>query len=420
MTTAAVQNRISPPAPGAERVISDAPIKTAQKAVDGGNADKKTDFRDLLSNSNAQAKADREAIKNGNLAAAKTEDEFFSRLEKQSKPVRTPKNALDKDDFLKLFVTQLQYQDPSQPKDSSEMAAQLAQFNGLEQMMNINKGIEKLSKTQGLSRSLELVGYIGKEVTIPKGKLKLDAQGVNDSASFSTKTPITEASLVVRDPSGVIVAENNIGNFNPGEHKVNWDGKKTDGTKAANGVYNFEIMAKGPQGEQVPVDILSRVKITGVDLANEGSFDSEIGKIQVEDIKAVSLPGVRVSTDTAPVAEKSTITPAQQAAAAAAKLAPGPVSGPREVDASSLPPEILAALQNGALPPGMSLDPKATKAEAPNKPQAAAPKSSAQTEVVQEQKKPTPEPAPEKEQLAGMDPLERSQIFHPQIINNMR
>ena len=39
-----------------------------------------------------------------------------------------PTAVLGKDDFLKLLVTQLQHQDPSNPTDSSQWMSQLAQF----------------------------------------------------------------------------------------------------------------------------------------------------------------------------------------------------------------------------------------------------------------------------------------------------
>ncbi|MDR0958193.1 MAG: hypothetical protein LBM16_03175 [Clostridiales bacterium] len=47
-------------------------------------------------------------------------------------------NDLDKDAFLKLLITQLQYQDPLNPMDNQQFAAQMAQFTALEQMTNLN------------------------------------------------------------------------------------------------------------------------------------------------------------------------------------------------------------------------------------------------------------------------------------------
>jgi len=41
--------------------------------------------------------------------------------------------TLGQNDFLKLLVTQIQYQDPMNPKSNTDMAAQMAQFTSLQQ-----------------------------------------------------------------------------------------------------------------------------------------------------------------------------------------------------------------------------------------------------------------------------------------------
>lgn len=52
-------------------------------------------------------------------------------------------NSLGKDAFLKLLMTQMQYQDPLNPMDSTDMLAQLAQFTALEQMMNVAQASDR-------------------------------------------------------------------------------------------------------------------------------------------------------------------------------------------------------------------------------------------------------------------------------------
>ena len=74
---------------------------------------------------------------------------------------REIKSAMDKDDFLKLYIEQLRHQDPMEPMDSNQMAAQFSQFSTVEQLINMNTTMEKMMSLQ-LGNA---VGYIGFEVT---------------------------------------------------------------------------------------------------------------------------------------------------------------------------------------------------------------------------------------------------------------
>ena len=76
---------------------------------------------------------------------------------------RTYKSELDKDDFLKILLTQLTHQDPTKPMEDKEFIAQMAQFSSLEQMTNMTK---EFGQMQNMVKANHAVSLIGKSVNI--------------------------------------------------------------------------------------------------------------------------------------------------------------------------------------------------------------------------------------------------------------
>jgi flagellar basal-body rod modification protein FlgD len=69
---------------------------------------------------------------------------------------------LGKDQFLKLFVAQLQHQDPMNPMKDTDFMGQMAQFSTLEQVTNMAVANEAMAANLHLSQS---VGLLGRTVT---------------------------------------------------------------------------------------------------------------------------------------------------------------------------------------------------------------------------------------------------------------
>jgi len=65
---------------------------------------------------------------------------------------------LGKDEFLKLLITELQHQDPTNPMQDREFIAQMAQFSSLEQMLNVNNNMAKLLDKVSFQSSFNLLG----------------------------------------------------------------------------------------------------------------------------------------------------------------------------------------------------------------------------------------------------------------------
>ncbi len=104
------------------------------------------------------------ALSAQDLASTRVEVDTFN---KSIKAGKAGKSGLDRDDFLKLLITQLQHQDPTSPVEDKDFIAQMAQFSSLEQMTNMSTGFQKLS---GLLASSEASQVLGKTVELRDGE----------------------------------------------------------------------------------------------------------------------------------------------------------------------------------------------------------------------------------------------------------
>lgn len=109
-----------------------------------------------------------------------------SNVEKASKK----SNELGKDAFLKLMMTQMQYQDPLSPMDNSQMVAQMAQITSVEQLNNISEQLSTLGQSLGNESGLigKLVAWVSEtktgnyDVATGKGEVIIEkASGIVDS-----------------------------------------------------------------------------------------------------------------------------------------------------------------------------------------------------------------------------------------------
>ncbi|MCL2747320.1 MAG: hypothetical protein FWE59_01535 [Oscillospiraceae bacterium] len=99
-----------------------------------------------------------------------------------TKQNRVVNNELGKDEFLKLLVTQLQYQDPLEPSDNGQMIAQLAQFSSLEAMNG-------LSRSFALSQAYGMIGMWVMGNQRVSGNVAYEVSGRVDSAGLADGRP---------------------------------------------------------------------------------------------------------------------------------------------------------------------------------------------------------------------------------------
>ncbi len=180
-------------------------------------------------------------------------------------------DALGRNQFLQLLVAQLQHQDPLNPLDGTDFAAQLAQFSSLEQMFNMNDALAKIQQSLEAQGSENVLDYIGKTVV----------SGDNDTIFVNNGQPIggtynleTRADVTVRiyDSYGFEVCKVPCGWKNPGEYHVEWNGMDSNGDIVSDGEYTYRIEALNEQGYTVPVASYLVGEVTGVSYENGQPF----------------------------------------------------------------------------------------------------------------------------------------------------
>ena len=87
--------------------------------------------------------------------------------------------------YMKLLITQLQNQDPTQPMDNNEMASELAQLSSLEQLENMGGTFNQVLTSQ---QTQEATSLIGKQITYFLNGETTARSGRVDGVTFSSGT----------------------------------------------------------------------------------------------------------------------------------------------------------------------------------------------------------------------------------------
>jgi flagellar basal-body rod modification protein FlgD len=169
--------------------------------------------------------------------------------------------------FLTLLTTQLQNQDPTSPMDSNTFTQQLVEYSQVEQQIDTNDKLDSLISL-GSSQSTNLaMSYLGKNVVLSDGTGQL----ANSSASwtYGLANAANATTLTVKDSSGNVVYSKtaDASGDTAGTHDFTWDGTKTNGETASDGLYTLVVSSTATDGTSIKASIASKATVSGVDLS---------------------------------------------------------------------------------------------------------------------------------------------------------
>ncbi|MGB9711989.1 MAG: flagellar hook assembly protein FlgD [Dissulfurimicrobium sp.] len=200
------------------------------------------------------------------------------------------RTTLTKDDFMKLFVTQLEYQDPMQPLDTGQMATQIAQLNMVDLMYKNNDAINKLVATDNQRMKIDAIGYLGHDVRYTGNKLEVGANGPNPF-DLNLDNACTSCVVTIKDSNGKLIKSWDMGPLGKGSHPLNWDGTDATGAKVPAGDYTVTVDAKDDKGNAVNVTTLTTGTVSAISYQADGTpqFNIKNGPtISINDIQTIN------------------------------------------------------------------------------------------------------------------------------------
>ena len=190
-------------------------------------------------------------------------NQFQARYGEKPKEARTVKKQLDKDDFMRIMITEMKHQDPTKPMDTDRMATQMAQVTSVEQMKNVAQAVDRLAEKSNASDRLAMSNMIGKTVTVDKGRF-VHQKGTISAINFDLPEDADKVKLSIQNEKGEEIASRELEPQKAGANTYNWDGINSSNIQSVTGNYIVRVEAENAKGNKIKVDPISKESVVGV------------------------------------------------------------------------------------------------------------------------------------------------------------
>ncbi len=155
--------------------------------------------------------------------------------------------TLGQADFLRLFTSQLQYQDPLNPLSNSDLVAQMATISNTSGIAEMNTALQQIQSTLSGSRLGDAASWIGRSMLVTSNLAAPNAQGdYAGQITFAQDEPSVSVDLI--DGSGQVVKTIDLGAQKAGDVPFYWDGTDGQGTYIAGQTLQVKVRNATPDG----------------------------------------------------------------------------------------------------------------------------------------------------------------------------
>jgi flagellar basal-body rod modification protein FlgD len=168
-------------------------------------------------------------------------------------------SSLSQQNFLTLFTTQLQNQDPTNPMQSYELASQLAQFTTVEQLTQENSQLNTIQQYAGAINNGEITSLVGKTITAQDSTMTVSSGSLTNSLNYTLSTP-SNVTYTIADSKGNTVYTGSVSAQNAGTFSVPWTGKDSGGDTVSDGSYTVTLTATPTDGSSSAAAVQTSVQ----------------------------------------------------------------------------------------------------------------------------------------------------------------
>ena len=172
-------------------------------------------------------------------------------------------SELGKEDFLTLMMAQATNQDPLNPMDSNAMMQQVTAMGSIEQLMNVNKGLDQLNTVSADLAQANAYSFLDKDVTV-KGGMATVSEGTVPAIQYDLPNEAQSVTVAITRSDGSAVRNMELGGQAQGTQAVPWDARDADGKLVPNGVFQYAVTAKDAGGNEIPVNLYVTGKVSAV------------------------------------------------------------------------------------------------------------------------------------------------------------
>jgi len=198
-------------------------------------------------------------------------------------------SSLTSEDFLTLLVTELQYQDPTEPMDNTEMVNQLTQYSQLDELAEMNEKMDALTDSLTAMTATNGLDYLGKDVEA--SGYTVNKNGTDVSTLFFELDEYAESlTFNVYGSDGSIVDTQNYSQVDAGSSSFTWDGTDSNGNTVTDGNYYVLVSGEDSEGDTIDVSTTTTGTVTGISTTDDGVT------LTLDDGRTVNLLDVTYAT----------------------------------------------------------------------------------------------------------------------------